>query len=1091
MTREAQNELLTGDGLYSIMIRFSNEDFDTNDRRHLFLPQINVLNLSPAMNASGTLVVPDTSTPFINGTLNNTSPKKNQFINASFTTSDETALSFGQVIINQSGFKEFFNYTLSGTSDQFSKAITITASRGGVINITGWTNDSSNNYKQNTTIITVSDTLGTVVIGINNSSPRINDKLNITVNGTDIDSDFSSCTIAYNQTGIPTINFTFFPTSSVIHFNTTLQPTITLPRGAVLNFTGFCNDTIGTQTAIASQKITVANTNPTNATIIYPTENILISDSTIDINITYPKDADSDILTAYFYINGTLNSTSTGNSTFNASDGKYNLTVSLSDGTYLVNTTLNSFKIDTVFPVISGMPTNDSRVNIDTNYTITITDSNLYGANCSLYNGSNSSTTLLYSQEYTNIVSNSQQFLIELNTSNEDHQYFFSCYGSDDHTKERIGDYKPEKKQTKVEFRKNRTNDLKVDIDIEDKTRTPDSISITNYTDRVSYTYDYSDSLTKQSGTFRTFEYGLASNEIITYRSQSPEKAHFVIGSGLGAHWIDYNFLNNSNSNYLVTQINDSAFTISITTEEVKLNFSSVGGVNIINQNSTVVVDTINPLFNSFNLTNGTFVRFNQTILAVCTDNNIYNFSQRITRQDGTLFNQTHNQTNGVNNLRIGTFLNLNDYPDANYTWQLNCSDRHTANGFPDLDFSYSAGSITFLKKTNSLKNVTIDIGVYSGGEITKLTGTQITNFNVDKLIRNGTDRISFGASLDTPNTAVTFGFKIPKINQLKLIDSNQNALFMLHNNYWMDFKLYLENATGSQRYLQTTNVIEKSGYYGVYWTIDFGAYGFNAGDRINIITESIGGLNQINMFKNFAVDTTPPTITTLLNQSLSNSSINISGVIKDPYIDRGNFSHNATGTWQNSSFSSKGNTTYEFIIPYSSITLNREVSWRVYAYDQAGNEVQSATSSFTITSSPSTSNGAGGSVAPQAYNQPLDLANPFGIDTPLNGTCEVGYLPFNGKCFPCATGYLQYNIETGLVHCVTCLEGFKKEGNSCVLLPPNQPFNQINKTLDKYALKISSIFGTTNPLIGYFTILVGIGALGQLIVSQSRRKNG
>ena len=163
---------------------------------------------------------------------------------------------------------------------------------------------------------------------------------------------------------------------------------------------------------------TIQNTNPTNVTILYPTESLLISDGSVDLNVTWLQDVDNDVMTLYYYINGTLNSTSTGNSTFNASDGKYNLTVSLSDGTYLVNTSLNSFKIDTVFPVISGIPTNDSRVNIDTNYTITITDSNLYGANCSLYNGSNSSTNLLYSQEFTNIVSNSQQFLMEFNISN-------------------------------------------------------------------------------------------------------------------------------------------------------------------------------------------------------------------------------------------------------------------------------------------------------------------------------------------------------------------------------------------------------------------------------------------------------------------------------------------------------------------------------------------------------------------------------------------------------------------------------------------------------------------------------------------------
>ena len=650
--------------------------------------------------------------------------------------------------------------------------------------------------------------------------------------------DFSSCTIAYNQTGIPTINFSFFSSTSVIHFNTTLQPTITLPRGSVLNFTGFCNDTIGTQTSIASQKITIANSNPTNATILYPTENLLISDNSIDINITYPSDADGNSLTAYFYINGTLNSTSTGNSTYNSTDGEYNLTVVLSDGIYLSNTTLNSFKLDTSNPTdnISLSGISGAFFKENTSRVITASDFNLYGHNISLYSQDG---RLIVSQESINIVSTTNSFLLHINTTYGDGNYTACSNESDDHTAEKIPDWEESKFKGEKE----------VGLDTGENTLGLKVLSVISYEDKGEKTQ--------------------------------------------------------------ATDVTSDFSDISLTKEEDRYS------VNVSYEKSDE-----NDVYYEF-----TF--------ELATDKKIYPRTSK-----------------------------------------------------------------------------------YSGHSV---SGEQWIDFEPYELISN--------------------------------VKNNEKSYFV---------------TIGS--------------------------------DSPNLQFHSIGGINRVATCAGFAIDTVAPSLSNLTNlssgvpPSVTGASVVLSATIKDMFLSVANFSHNATGSWVNTSVSLSSNSSYSSTISSGDLSTAKTVSWKLYVFDQAGNLAESNEQLFSITQAPSSSgssnNNAGGSVAPQVYNQQLDLANPFGTDS-TNGTCESGYLPFNGKCFPCPTGYLQHNIETGLVHCVTCSEGFKKEGNQCVLLPPRKPFNQLNATLDKYALKISSLFGTTNPLIGYFTIALTIGILGQQIVSKSRRKNG
>ncbi|MEK9148954.1 MAG: hypothetical protein AAB267_02780, partial [Candidatus Desantisbacteria bacterium] len=104
------------------------------------------------------ITVFDNIAPIVNVSINNTSPKINEFINISANITDETGLSTANITINFSTGKVYMNYTLSGKSQTINNATQITDIRGHVLNITVYATDTTNNVKQNSTLITVANT---------------------------------------------------------------------------------------------------------------------------------------------------------------------------------------------------------------------------------------------------------------------------------------------------------------------------------------------------------------------------------------------------------------------------------------------------------------------------------------------------------------------------------------------------------------------------------------------------------------------------------------------------------------------------------------------------------------------------------------------------------------------------------------------------------------------------------------------------------------------------------------------------------------------------------------------------------------------
>jgi len=133
-----------GDGTYRVFAALTDNNGET------------LVNVDGGiLNASYNFTI-DITSPVINGTLNKSaSILQNDIINASFNVTDGTALSSGQVIINDTGFKKYFNFSLSGTEDQFSQNFTVSCDPGCVVNVTGIVEDSLGFSAMNDTLFTV------------------------------------------------------------------------------------------------------------------------------------------------------------------------------------------------------------------------------------------------------------------------------------------------------------------------------------------------------------------------------------------------------------------------------------------------------------------------------------------------------------------------------------------------------------------------------------------------------------------------------------------------------------------------------------------------------------------------------------------------------------------------------------------------------------------------------------------------------------------------------------------------------------------------------------------------------------------------
>jgi len=290
-------------------------------------------------------------------------------------------------------------------------------------------------------------------------------------------------------------------------------------------------------------------------------------------------------------INITTNETYYNYTSANLTEGNYQWNVTPTNQSNENESITASFKLDITFPAV--VLYNPSEFNVSEQYFLstqsiilnaTLNDTNLYGANATIYNSTGGQ---VFFDERTNIGAGT--FLYNNDTgTHPSGLYNFTVCGSDDHTKKDLpknANYKAlsnGKKGYKFEIEEDNPVDIELISNNKNKVK---SMKVDKKQDRYSETYEF-ENLPKGQNTFM---YRVSGSEPMVWRANSLYKAHFVTG----ATWVDFEFTDNKDAIYQVSQIDTYTFQVQITTTKTKLEFESIGGVNTLCASTKFRVNTL------------------------------------------------------------------------------------------------------------------------------------------------------------------------------------------------------------------------------------------------------------------------------------------------------------------------------------------------------------------------------------------------------------------------------------------------------------------------------------------------------------------
>ncbi|MBW2976444.1 hypothetical protein KY347_03285, partial [Candidatus Woesearchaeota archaeon] len=184
-------------GLYRLQTNLTNQPDGTYTYKAYAIDEAGNMNSTEER----TLII-DTTPPIINCSFNISvdAVEINDVINFSCNVSDETGLSTINMTWNMSNEIVYSNYTASGTDYKVSNYTAITVGYGEVINFTGYVTDSSWNVKQNSTLITITDTTQPSVTLISPISDTgdIDGNMAFSYNVTDA-SNVTNCSLVINS----------------------------------------------------------------------------------------------------------------------------------------------------------------------------------------------------------------------------------------------------------------------------------------------------------------------------------------------------------------------------------------------------------------------------------------------------------------------------------------------------------------------------------------------------------------------------------------------------------------------------------------------------------------------------------------------------------------------------------------------------------------------------------------------------------------------------------------------------------------------------------------------------------------------------
>jgi hypothetical protein len=417
----------------------------------------------------------------------------------------------------------------------------------------------------------------------NNTAPRINDVVQIGNKCTD-ETAISSMWYANNITG-ELLNKSSI-NSPVLVLNYTVNITNTLIRNNVVESVFTCNDTGGNSVQSSSVTYSVEDTPLPQPTILLPTNNDYNNTQpNYPFKITYPSDPDGDAITSIlWYINGVLNQTTTTNTTFNASDGYYELDVGLSGTTYGANASVN-FTIDTTLPTLLFFNLTNNTIfgfNTDATMNITIQDTNPYNLTFRFYNASNPSIFTSHNDIPTNPTTISLVYNLALTTLASGN-YSMEINFSDRHTALEIQDYETDIGDGILSFRTDEGNDISI-------IQTTGNIKKTDTTRKIDrYTMEFGKEDHRKWKNFL-----VTATKPIKIIQDSRWKGHLIASDGISGNWIDFE---NTDKESIVTMTRVGINSVMVSVYSEDFNFNSIGGLNTVNVFYNFQVDNDLPSF--------------------------------------------------------------------------------------------------------------------------------------------------------------------------------------------------------------------------------------------------------------------------------------------------------------------------------------------------------------------------------------------------------------------------------------------------------------------------------------------------------------
>jgi hypothetical protein len=407
---------------------------------------------------------------------------------------------------------------------------------------------------------------------INNTEIKINDDVLISIEALD-DVALDWIRIAHNQSGSMT-NQSLVDISGVSK-NETYTLGVALPKSNVIGYQWWINDTSNNVNTSNIETITVINTPPSVASIIYPTASLRTNIEPVDFNVTSLSDADSDIVTYYYYVNETLNATSINNISSGLADGYYKLEVSAYDNEEFSSNSSVEFEIDTTNPILTvTSPTDTATYDANISVSISCIDSNPFLLNYTVVNSS--SSVVKSTQDDTVPLAISEEIDI---TNLADGLYNMTVYCSDSHTKALISNYNVKTISNGLDITTSEDNNIKI---VQQSLASPSTAKV-----KDRYEIHFGTSLLTTTRTFR-----VTADKNIYIVEDSGYKGHLVVLNKDEGNWIDFE---NSDSKSVVTinRVANNIVDVEVTSKS--FNFNSIGGLNIVSDTLTFTIDTTVP----------------------------------------------------------------------------------------------------------------------------------------------------------------------------------------------------------------------------------------------------------------------------------------------------------------------------------------------------------------------------------------------------------------------------------------------------------------------------------------------------------------